>query len=338
VRLKTLIVLTLVVTLFAACAPSDASDATPTPAPTETAVPISTPTDMPAIPLVVLVLPADMDAETSNLYQKTVYDLAQASGYRFQVLNNLSPNEIEPGLRIVIALPPDPGIAALAAAAPNAQFLAINIPGVSPGGNVSALGGSSQSDIAGFIAGYTAAMVTDDYRIGMLLPKADNDAIRTYNAYVTGMRYYCGLCRPVYFYQYGFPQYLEIAADENPDFFDSYADILLQQYRVRTIFVHSSVFTPDLVNYIGTTGAYALGTTSPEQRPAGWIMTIQPDVIKAIQSAWPSLVNGQGGITVQSPLGLSDVDADILTPGKLRLVEQTLNDLQAGLISTGVGQ
>ena len=65
-------------------------------------------------------------------------------------------------------------------------------------------------------------------------------------------------------------------------------------------------------------------------------MTIQPDVIKAIQNAWPGLLSGQGGIIVQSPLGLSDIDPAILSPGKQRLVEQTLNDLQAGLISTGV--
>jgi hypothetical protein len=76
-----------------------------------------------------------------------------------------------------------------------------------------------------------------------------------------------------------------------------------------------------------------MGTVSPEQRPAGWVMTIQPDVIKAIQNAWPQLVSGQGGVTVQSPLGLSDIDPTILSPGKQRLVEQTLNDLQAGFIS-----
>jgi hypothetical protein len=62
-------------------------------------------------------------------------------------------------------------------------------------------------------------------------------------------------------------------------------------------------------------------------------MTIQPDVIKAIQNAWPDLINGQGGITVQSPLGLADIDPTLLTPGKQRLVEQTLSDLQAGRIS-----
>ena len=155
-------------------------------------------------------LPADLDPETSNLYQKTVYDLAQASGLRFQVRNTLTAADLEPGLQVVIALPPDPGIAALAAAAPQVQFLAINIPDMAAGGNISVLGGNSQSDIAAFLAGYTAAMITDDYRIGMLMPKDNPDALRALNAYASGMTFYCGICRPFYFYPGPFPQYVEI--------------------------------------------------------------------------------------------------------------------------------
>jgi hypothetical protein len=75
-----------------------------------------------------------------------------------------------------------------------------------------------------------------------------------------------------------------------------------------------------------------IGTVTPEQRPAGWVMTIQPDVIKAIQAAWPQLVSGQGGLAVQSPLGLSDIDPLLFSPGKQRLVEQMLQDLQAGFV------
>jgi hypothetical protein len=63
-------------------------------------------------------------------------------------------------------------------------------------------------------------------------------------------------------------------------------------------------------------------------------MTIQPNVIQAIQNAWPGLVSGQGGQTVESPLGLADVDPLLLSEGKQRLVEQTLSELQAGRIST----
>ena len=38
------------------------------------------------------------------------------------------------------------------------------------------LANGSHSEIAGFLAGYTAALITEDYRIGMMLPKDNPDA------------------------------------------------------------------------------------------------------------------------------------------------------------------
>jgi len=309
--------------------------ATSTPVPTDTPIVPPTLTATPTIPLAILILPADLNKDTSDLYQKTVYDLTHTSGLRFQVRNILTPAELEPGLKVVIAFPPDPGIAALAAAAPQVQFLAINIPGITPGGNISVLGNNSQTDVAAFLAGYTAAMITDDHRIGMLIPKDNADALRALNAYASGMVFYCGICRPFYYLPWTYPQYLEIPAEEDKSHYGAYADILMTKYKVGTIYLYPDIATPDLETYIGTTGTSMIGTASPEQHPAGWVMTIQPDIIKAIQNAWPDLLAGKGGVTVQSPLGLGDIDSTLLSPGKQRLVEQTLNDLQAGLISTG---
>ena len=317
-----------------ACGATNEPTATSAPLPTDTLAPLHPEqTTTPVTPLAILVIPATLDPETANLYQKTVYDLSQASGLRFQVRNALTPADLEPGLQIVIALAPDPGIAALAAAAPNVQFLAINIPDLTPAGNISVLGGNSQSNIAAFLAGYTASLITDDYRIGMMMPRDNADAIGAFNAYVNGMRFYCGTCRPIYFYAWSYPQYIDIPADEDPNNYDAYSDILMLQYKVRTIYLYADIATQDLVTYIGTTGALMIGTQTPEQLPAGWVMTIQPDVVKAIQNAWPPLLSGQGGVTVQSPLGLSDIDPSLLSSGKQRLVEQTLQDLQAGLIA-----
>ena len=333
-RLRFIILFFVIVVAVSACGGATPA-ATSTPIPTDTPIVPPTLTATPTVPLAILIVPADLDPDTSNLYQKTVYDLTQTSGYRFQVRNTLIPAELEPGLQVVIAFPPDPGIAALAASAPQVQFLAINIPEVTAGGNISVLGNNSQTDVSGFLAGYTAAMITDDYRIGMLLPKDNADALRALNAYASGMAYYCGSCRPLYFYNWTYPQYLEIGADEDKANYDAYADILMLQYKVQTIYLYPDIATPDLETYIGTTGTSMIGTVSPEQRPAGWVMTIQPDIIKAIQNAWPDLIAGKGGITVQSPLGLGDMDPTLLSPGKQRLVEQTLSDLQAGLINTG---
>lgn len=332
-RSRLFIFLILIGVVLTACGAGTETAVPPTAIPTETPVVLPTLTAAPAVPLAILVLPADMDAETSNLYQKTVYDLTQATGMRFQVRNSLTSVDLEPGLKIVVALLTDPGISALAPAAPQVQFLAIGIPGLTAGGNVSVLGDNSQAEIVGFLAGYTAAMVADDYRTGMLMPKGNNDAIRMYNAFSNGRTYFCGLCRPKYNLPWSFPQYLEISAEEDKNNYDAYADILILQFKVGTILIHPDIYTQDLVNYIGTTGVYMIGTVTPEQRPAGWVMTIQPDTIKAIQTAWPQLLAGQGGITVQSPLGLSDIDPSLLSPGKQLDVQATLDKLQAGLIA-----
>ena len=333
-RTKFMIFCVVLALILNACGATNEPTATNAPLPTDTLAPLPPEqTTTPVTPLAILVIPATLDPETSNLYQKTVYDLSQASGLRFQVRNALTPADLEPGLQIVIALAPDPGIAGLAAAAPNVQFLAINIPDLTPAGNISVLGGNSQSNIAAFLAGYTASLITDDYRIGMMMPRDNADAIGAFNAYANGMRFYCGTCRPVYFYSFAFPQYVDIPAEEDPNNYDAYSDILMMQYKVRTIYLYPDIATQDLVTYIGTTGALMIGTKTPEQLPAGWVMTIQPDVVKAIQNAWPQLLSGQGGVTVQSPLGLSDIDPSLLSPGKQRLVEQTLEELQVGLIA-----
>ncbi|RPJ23303.1 MAG: hypothetical protein EHM33_21325 [Chloroflexi bacterium] len=332
-RQRFIILFIVIAVALGACGGGE-SAATSTPSPTDTPIIPPALTATPVSPLAMLVLPVDLDPDTSNLYQKTVYDLAQAAGLRFQVRNTLTAADLEPGLQVVIVLPPDPGIVELAAAAPQVQFLAINIPDVAAGGNISVLGNNTQSDIAAFLAGYTAAMITDDYRIGMMIPKDNAEALNALNAYAAGMAFYCGICRPMYFYPSPFPQYIEIGAEQDPTAYNAFADILIIQHKVLTIYLHPDITTADLAAYLGATGISMIGTVHPEGNPGSWVMTIQPDVIQAIKNAWPGLVSGQGGVKVESPLGLSDVDPSLLTPGKQRLVEQTLKDLQAGLIST----
>ena len=83
------------------------------------------------MPLAILVLPADMAQKDKDSYQTLIYNLTQANGMRFQVLNSLTANDLAlagPALKVVIAFPPDPGLAALTAAAPGVQFLAVGIP------------------------------------------------------------------------------------------------------------------------------------------------------------------------------------------------------------------
>jgi hypothetical protein len=336
VRVKYVLFAILIITLLSACgrgAPADIP--APTVVPTHTPLPPATMIPTPSTPLAILVMPEDMDRASFDLYQKTVYDLAQESGFRFQVRNALEAADLaDPTLKVVIALPPDPGIASYVSAAPGVQFLAVNIPNLAAGGNLSVLAPDSQVELPAFLAGYTLALLLEEYHIGMLIPQGDADAARAFNAFQNGMTFYCGLCRTVYFSQIAYPTYLEIPADEDPARYGGYANVLINDRKVDGLYIYPTLANDDFLSYVGTQGAWLIGTSMPEPRPGGWVMTIRPDTVRAIQIAWPQLIAGQGGINVQSPLGIADVDPGILTEGKLRLVQETLDGLLAGRIST----
>ena len=332
-RAKLVLYLLLIASFLGACGVGDQT--TPTPKATLTSTPAPQLTATPVLPLTILVVPADMDKTRSDAYQKVVYDLAQAAGIRFQVRNTLKPTDILPGLKIVIVLPPDPGIAALAAAAPQAQFLSINIPNIKAGGNISVLSPTSQVDLPAFIAGYTGAMISNDYHTGMIIPDGNPDAQKALVAFTNGMSYYCGLCRPFYYLPYTFPQYIPIPAAEDKARYPGYANYLIVQRKVDTIYVYPDIAVKQLMDSLGTTGVQVMGNTLPNPKPSGWVMTIRPDETKAIQNAWSSLLAGKGGQVVKSPLGIADVNPTLLSAAKQRLVQQVLDDLVAGRISTG---
>lgn len=322
--------------MLAACGGNDSPEvAPPTAVPSQTPPPPATPISTLSTPLVLLILPADLDKDISDLYQKTVYDLALASGYRFQVRNGITPQDLaDPTLKVAIALPPDPGVANYAAAAPNVQFLAVNIPNIAAGGNVSVLAPSNEVELPAFLAGYTLAMLLDEYHLGMLYPEGDSNAAAAVNAFNNGMRYYCGLCDGIYIDLKSYPAVLGVPAGEDPKKFGGYANVLINDNDVDGLYIYPSLASDDFLSYMGTQGVYQIGVSSPDPRPGGWVMTITPDTVKAIQAAWPQLIAGQGGQSVQSPLGISDVDSGILTGGKLRLVQETLEALIAGRIRT----
>jgi hypothetical protein len=316
-----------------------AGDATPSEtvaAPTDTPVPTAGPTPTMAPPLVILVIPADMNQDLSKAYQKAVYDLSQAQSYRFVVLNKLTNADLEPALKIVIDLSPDTDVAALAASAPQTQFLAINVPGVEPGGNVSVLGGDSAPiNQVAFIAGYIGAMITEDYHTGALLVKDSPDADKIIKAFRAGHEYYCGLCRPYAGPFEEYPLVQDIPKDAKPNEYGAYADILIRK-KVDTLFLQPGVDVPELLQYLPTVGILMIGTQAPTKDIPGWVVTLQPNYLEAMKAAFPDLVAGQGGKAFPAPLSFTNANPDLFSPGKQMNAHKVLDDLMAGFISDGV--
>ena len=331
--------LPLILIILSACG----KGATSTPLPgTPTALPAGTASPTAETPLAILVMPADLSQKDRDSYEKLVYDLTQANGMRFQVLNKLTPQELPlagPALKVVIALAPDPGLAALAAAAPNVQFLAVGIPGLPAAPNLSTVGATGVPvDQQAFLAGYIAGMIAPEWKVGILSQKdtPGGEAART--AFNNGFVYYCGSCRNPLFPQPAgiYPVVVRVPTDAKPGEYTAYADLLIRNI-VKVAYVYPEIATPELLNYMGGTKLLLIGQSLPgDAIRSHWIASIQPDMISALKNIFPQLVAGKGGQVVPTPLFLADVNPDLLSAGKLRLAQDVLTGLQNGTIGTGV--
>ena len=154
-------------------------------------------------------------------------------------------------------------------------------------------------------------------------------------AFRKGVEYYCGLCQPWAGPFNDYPLFVEIPADAPLNEYNAYADYLIN-HTVETMYVSPQLATPELLTYLSSSGTLVVSDFSPGKKYGNWVTTIQPDVIHAIESAWPQLISGAGGVNITSPLILADVSSEHLPPGKQQVAQDVLTQLQAGNIQTGV--
>ena len=338
-RTKLVFMLTIL-TLLAAC--SGRATPTATSQPATVAPPNPTASSTAATPLAILVLPADMAQQDKDSYQTLIYNLTQANGMRFQLLNSLSADDLAlagPALKVVIAFPPDPGLAGLTAAASGVQFLAVGIPNLPKAPNLSSIGATGfPGDQQAFLAGYIAALVAPEWKVGILSQKDNPAGDAAVTAFTNGFVYFCGSCRNPLFPQPAgiYPVVVRIPSDAKPSTYTAFADLLIQNV-VKVAYVFPAVATSDLLSYMSQNNLLLVGQSLPSDTlQPQWIASIQPDQITAIKNIFPDLIAGKGGEVVPTPLVLTDVNSDLLGAGKLRLVQQVLDGLQNGSIGTGV--
>ncbi len=339
---RKLVFLFLTLMLLTSC--SLAGGGTPTPVtPTSIPVPTASPTSV-STPLAILVLPADMPQADSDQYQKLIYDLAQANGMRFQVRNVLTPADMAlegQALKVVVALPPDPGLAALAAAAPGVQFLAVSIPGLAAAPNLSSIGATGLPvDQQAFLAGYIAGLVAPEWRVGILSQKDTPGGDAAVTAFENGFHFYCGFCFNPNFpgpnSHNFYPIIVRIPTDAPESDYTGYADLLIHNI-VRVAFIYPQVATPALLSYMSQSGVMLISQTLPgEDVRSSWVTSIQPDLIASLQRIFPELVAGNGGQVASTPLFLADVNTTLLSDARQRLVQDVLTGLENGTIGTGV--
>jgi len=302
----------------------------PIASPTVTDIP--TATSLPS--LGVLLAPAEADPEMVAALQTSLSQSIPEAGLRFQVYPSITPEMItSEDIRWVIALPPAPGLGDLAASFPEARFLAVGIEGLESAQNLSVIGsGGERLDEQGFIAGYLAALITPDWRVGVISASDSEAGQLARRSFITGAKFYCGFCSPVYPPFYEYPLYVQLDAGANVAEWQAAADFLLQR-GVQTAYVAPGAGDEALLGYLAQSGVHIIGgKTPPENVRDAWVATVGFSALEGFYSFWPEFAAGADGRSVSVPLSIHNVNSSLLSPGKQHLVEEILVDVRAGSI------
>ncbi|MEA3351998.1 MAG: hypothetical protein U9Q82_15430 [Chloroflexota bacterium] len=308
------------------------------PTPTSTLTPVPTPTPLP--PVGVLLAPAGADTELVEKLQSFLSQAIPDQGLRFQVLPSLSAEIIAAeDIQWVIAVPPDPGLNDLVASAPETRFLALGFDELEPEPNLSAIiSNDARLDQQGFIAGYIAALITPDWRVGIITVADTTAGEIARQSFITGAKFYCGLCTPSYppFVEYPMP--VRLKAGANAAEWRVAADILIRN-GVETIYIAPGGGDETLLQYLAQSEIKMIsGVAPPEGLSEYWVATLGFSHLDAFYDFWPDFVNGVDNQSVAIPLTLTDINPNLLSPGRQRLVDQTWSRIEAGFINLGVEQ
>ncbi len=335
------VVLAILLSACGAAIPSQNATLTPSPslAPTVTLPPTITPTATLQPPVAVLLAASGADQAQVSQLQAALNDIVTSAGLRWQVRQELAAADLGPEVRLVVAVPPDPGLAELVAAAPETQFLAIGISGLDSAPNLTTLGSEqTRPDQQGFIAGVIAAMLSDDWRVGAisLSDTVAGRAART--GFLNGAVYFCGLCRPAHPPFYEYPLYIELPSTASTAEWQEAANFMLDHY-AKTVFVYPGAGDDNMLAILANSGVNIISSGDPpESVRSSWVVSLTSDPLPLIQSQVAGLLDGSlaGGQALSVPIVFSQVNPAVFTPGKQRLAQQVLADLQSGFIDTSV--
>jgi len=289
--------------------------------------------------MAVLLESAGADQDQVSTLQTALNNTVVQAGLRWQVRQQLTTSDLVPELRLVVALPPDPGLTGLVAAAPQTQFLALGIPGLEAAPNLTTIGASgNRPDQQGFIAGVIAAMLADDWRVGVISLPDTVDGRAARKGFLNGVIYFCGLCRSAHPPFYEYPLYIELPSTATSVEWQEAANYMVDHY-VESVYIYPGAGDEAMLTILAASKVNIISSGDPPTAAqSSWVVSLTTDPLPLIQSQVAGLLDGSlsGGRSLEVPIQFTQVNPAVFTPGKQQLAHQVLSDLQAGYIDTGV--
>lgn len=294
-----------------------------------------TPTEPDAVERTKVLLVDSGDADPGLLSQTwaTLEQLATESGLTLEVREGpIQEGDLEDVL-VLVAVGSGLDVSALAAAAPEVTFVAVDRPGISPTSNVSVIEDPFvDAHRKAFMAGYLVALMSSDNKMGAMIPSDLENRDTMIESFITGARFYCGICRPQYPPYGTFPQIETLASGNDTQGVQAVINNF-DVIGIDVVYVHGELATTEVLTYIAEHDIKVIGDSSPDIIRNNWVGTLTADPGPALMALWPDLLSGSGGVQMSALASLTDLEADLLSTARYRLFAETAADLALGLIS-----
>jgi hypothetical protein len=290
---------------------------------------------------IVLFAPETVESALTEEVSAALQDFAAQSGILFE--KSPSIDEIDDGMRLIVSLYPPINLNTLVTTAPKTQFIVYGGAELDPAENLALIGANgSQEEMAAFMAGYIAAVVTPDWRVGMIGISGKENSLPNSKAFKTGSIYFCGLCRQVYppFYDslgnyIRYPLYAAFPEGASQAEWQSAADFLLER-SVKTVFLPAGANQDGLIDYLVEAGVHIIaGFSPPPGTKQNWIATVNVDPLPIIMESVRLALNGDVDPSYTPVITFEHANTELFSSGRQNLAKQVMEDLLAGYIDSG---
>jgi hypothetical protein len=305
---------------------------------TFTITPSKTPSPSPVPPpLVILWSGENADQAITSDAEEILQTFVLDHGLRLEIREKLTIDELVDDVVVVVAVPPAVGLAEFLSSRPEISFIALDVPDLERADNLFVIGSdSTHPDYQGFLAGYIAAIITEDWRVGVISISDTFAGQAARQAFIYGGKYFCGLCLQNYPPYHNYPVYVEIPSSSSKEEWYAAGDFLLTM-DVETIYVVPGAGDETLLEYLAQQGINLIGGISPtEKLSPNWVATISPDLSYGLREMLPYVLEGNVPEDLSLPILIINENPALLSPGRKSNALVVLADLEEGLIYTGV--
>ena len=310
--------------LLSACSNPSSTPPQDTSTPTTEVSP--TPTAEPERLVYVSASPADSDANVPILTQ-----FAAENALQFEQEAAFDGASLGSTARIVVLTAEPADLSAVLDANPAVQFILLGSSAISGKSTLSVV--SAKAEDVYFMAGYLTTLIAYDWRSAGLVvsdsPLGDGAA----DAFTNGGEYVCGKCNPSYPPMVNLPALATLPAASAPGDWLAQANTLLVD-GINAFFLDPQAVVPDVAAALVNSQTVIISTADPlAGTEAWWGATIATDSSAALGEVLTKALNGEGGQQIGVPITLTNVNANLVSPARQDLFNQTAQLLAEGKLA-----